>query len=66
MFEVVFTLLGGLTPIDMPWLSVASSWLLLAITINYSCLSDNQLWVCTKVDEQVACLWASLNPIIDT
>ena len=62
VFEVVFTLLGRLTPSDMPCLSVASGWLLLTITIlYYSYLSNNQLWVCTKVDEQAACLWASIN-----
>ena len=33
MFVVVSTLVGGLTPSNMPCLSVASSWLLLAITI---------------------------------
>ena len=61
VFLVVFTLLGGFTPSDMTCLSVVSSWLLLTITICYSYLSNNQLWVYTKVEEQAACLWASLN-----
>ena len=57
-----FSLVYRLTPGSqrVACLYLIGDWLLLAISYYYHCLSDNQRWPCTRVENQMACHQAGL------